>query len=99
MSPRLQRERLVAVWRQKLQEAEEAYISACSQTRQIQTKIPSMPSADENLALAKALAAQSQAVDEYARVLQAFTRLTLYGEKPQEPPAIQSEEQRPITDL
>jgi hypothetical protein len=99
MSPRAQRERLVAVWRQKLQEAEEAYISVFAKTRQIQAELASMPTAEGNLALAKALAAHSQAVSEYARVLQAYTRLILYGERPEEYPMPEPKAQELVTDL
>lgn len=39
---------------------------------------------DAKLALQKALKDQSEAAAEYAKVLQAFTQLVLYGDKPEE---------------
>jgi hypothetical protein len=58
MSAHTEREGVVAIWRQKLREAEEAYISAFTETRQIEGQLSSMPLSDGNLALATALTAR-----------------------------------------
>jgi len=99
MTPRTQRERLEAVWRQKLHAAEEAYGKALAQTRQLQVELPFMPPSDGNVALAKALEFQSQAMTDYSRVLQTFTRLILYGEMPEENLEIPTAEPKPATDF
>ena len=45
-----------------------------------------MASSDGDLMLANALRVQTEALDEYSRLLDAFTRLVVYGEEPIENP-------------
>ena len=99
MSPRTKRERVEAAWRQKLHAAEQAYGIASAKTRQIQAELPSMPSADGSFALQNALRHESQAMNEYANVLQTFTRLILYGELPEEALEPEPKEPRAPSDL
>ena len=97
MTPRNERERLEAVWRQKLHTTEEAYAVALAEMRQIQADLESLPPSDGVVALEKAVKLQSKAMDEYARVLQTFTRLILYGEMPAvEPEAVET---KPVSDF
>jgi len=84
MTPRVSRERLNDVWRQKLHKAEKAYKLALSETTEVYADLASLPPADGNLRLAKALESQNQAMRAYEQVLQTFTRLILYGEMPEE---------------
>ena len=99
MTPRTHRERVEAIWRKKLQEAEEAYGVAFSQTRKLQAELESMPPSDGMLALEKALTLQNQAMNDYVLVLQTFTRLILYGEMPEETVAPPPADLKPTTDL
>ena len=82
MSLRPQRERLEAVWRQKLHAAQEAYRIASAKTLQVRAELPSMSPTDGNFALRNALKQEHRALDAYTSVLETFTRLILYGEKP-----------------
>jgi len=84
MSERERKRRLEEVWRQKLNEAEDAYGIALAHIQQIQADYRSLPPSDGNFALQQALTFQEMARDEYTRVLQTFTRLVLYGEEPNE---------------
>ncbi len=81
---RKQKRQLEAIWRQKLNEAEEAYGIALAHVQKIQAEYGSMPTSDGNFDLEQALKFQEMATTEYARVLQTFTRLVLYGEEPSE---------------
>jgi len=84
VSPRSRRERLEAAWLRKLYRAQQTYGTALAETRRVQADLPSMSPEDAKLALQKALKDQSEAAAEYAKVLQAFTQLVLYGDKPEE---------------
>lgn len=99
MTPRTLRERVEALWRKKLQDAEEAYGVAFAQTRKVQAEVESMPPSDGILALEKALKFQNEAMNDYVLVLQTFTRLVLYGELPEETVAPPPAEPKPATDL
>src|SRR5579884_669106 len=84
MSERERRRRLEEVWRQRLNEAEDAYGIALAKIQKIQAEYKSLPAPDGNFALQQALNSQEMARDQYTRVLQTFTRLVLYGEEPRE---------------
>lgn len=99
MSERNRREELENTWRRKLYEAEEAYGRALAKTQQVQADLPSMSPSDGNFALARVLELQNQAINEYTRVLQTFTRLILYGEAPLEPAQSAGADATPVTDL
>ncbi len=83
-SNREDRERIEALWLEKLHTAEQRYRDALAQMRQLQDEYASLSPSDGVIALQKALRFQNQALDEYERVLRAFTRLTVYGEYPDE---------------
>ena len=99
MTPRTHRERVEALWRKKLQHAENAYGLAFAQTRKLQAELESMPPSDGVLALEKALKLQNEAMNDYVLALETFTRLILYGEMPVETPAPPPTEPKPVTDL
>ena len=84
MPERKSKRELEAIWRQKLNEAEEAYGIALANIEKIQAEYKLMPTSDGNFALQQALNLQELARDEYTKVLQTFTRLVLYGEEPKE---------------
>lgn len=73
------------MWRGRLHTAEEKYRDASAEylRRQEIYKSGSMPSADSNYALQQALRLENEARAEYMRVLQAFTRLVLNKETPE----------------
>jgi hypothetical protein len=99
VTPRNERERLHGVWLDKLHAAEEKYHKALAQTGQLQAELPFLPPSDGNAALIHALDFQTRAMNEYARVLQTFSRLVLYGEIPAEDVGPQSAEPKTATDL
>jgi hypothetical protein len=99
MSEWERRKQVEANWREKLNQAEHAYGVAFAQTRKVQAEFASMAPSDGILALDKALQAERDAVDQYARVLQTFTRLILYGEEPEEIATPASEPLKPPDDV
>lgn len=99
MSERHRREELENIWRRKLQAAEDAYARALARTQAVKSDLPSMAPSDGNFALSQALEFQTRAINEYTRVLQAFTRLILYGEEPVEPAPSSPAEALPPADL
>ena len=99
MSERKRREELEALWRRKLYEAEEALSRALANTQEVEAEMPSMPASDGNFALARALEFQGQAMNQYTQVLQAFSRLVLYGEEPHESAEPKAIGPKPPTDL
>lgn len=99
MSQRRIREQIEAIWREKLHQAEQAYGTALAHTQKVQAEYDSMPPSDGNLALEKAFRQQSQAMDEYVRVLQTFTRLILHGEQPEGTPRNSAAVAETVSDL
>ena len=100
MSAREWREHVEGIWLLRLRDAEQRYRDALAETRRLQAGYDSMPSSDGNLALTKALKAQSAAMDEYAQVLQTVTRLVVSGEAPgPEPTPASRQGAEPATDL
>ncbi len=77
MLERKEKQELEAIWRQKLNKAEQAYGVALANIQKIQTEYKSLPASDGNFALQQALKLQDLARDEYTKVLQTFTRLVL----------------------
>ncbi|HEY1242726.1 MAG TPA: hypothetical protein VGF16_19325 [Bryobacteraceae bacterium] len=84
MSERESKRQLEEIWRNRLNDAEHVYGIALANIQKIQAEYKSMPSSDGNFALQQALKMQELARDQYMHVLQTFTRLVLYGEKPNE---------------
>ena len=79
------RKRAEEIWREKLRQAEIRYQLASAQIRQLQAEHGngSIPSPDGDLVLRKALRSENAARAEYMRVLRVFTRLIIYGERPE----------------
>ena len=79
----LERKRRVeAIWLAKLREVEQRYRDAIATARDLVSQCEAMPPAHGDLALDKAVQLQTAAMNEYARILDTFTRLILYGEHP-----------------
>lgn len=84
MSQPESRDEVLGIWCGRLRKAEQRYRLAVSQAEKLQAEYELSPSAELNLALAKALKAQCAARDEDDYVLRTFTRLAFYGEAPEE---------------
>ena len=80
------RRRAEEIWREKLHQAQNRYQFATAQSRQLQAEYStgSVPSADGDFSLRKALRSENEARSEYMRVLRVFTQLILHGERPEE---------------
>ena len=76
------KQQLKEVWRQKVLVAERTSRIATANVQMIQDEYKSMATPDGDFAIRQALKAEELARKEYTRMLEAFTRLVLYGEEP-----------------
>lgn len=82
---RADRRRLEEVWRTRLDEARRRYDWAKEGYRRLLDRPPGVP-LDSDSEAGRARQAESEALAEYSRVLQVFTRLAIDGELPEEQP-------------
>ncbi len=77
-----ERSELCALWRARVQAAQEAYKSARNHQQALKDELPFLPVSDGGQALRNAVVAEMRALDEYAKVLRVFTDIAIRGKRP-----------------